>query len=37
MLDEKSRALLDYSKPNDIIIITPPDNKAKTLFRSCTA
>jgi cell division protein FtsB len=26
MLDEKSREMLDYSRPNDIIILTPPDS-----------
>jgi cell division protein FtsB len=27
MLDEKSREMLDYSKPNDIIILAPPEKK----------
>src|SRR5271154_5436930 len=26
LLDEKSRELLDYSKPNEIVILTPPAN-----------
>ncbi len=27
LLDEKSREMLDYSKPNEIIVLTPPDPK----------
>lgn len=27
LLDEKSREMLDYSKPNEIIVLTPPDAK----------
>lgn len=27
LLDEKSRELLNYSKPNEIVILTKPDNK----------
>lgn len=27
LLDEKSREMLDYSKPNEIIVLTPPDKK----------
>jgi cell division protein FtsB len=27
LLDEKSRELLNYSKPGDIVILTPPQNK----------
>ncbi|HEU0117711.1 MAG TPA: septum formation initiator family protein [Alphaproteobacteria bacterium] len=27
LLDEKSREMLDYSKPNEIIVLTPPDQK----------
>ena len=27
MLDEKSREMLDYSKPNDIVILTTPETK----------
>ena len=31
MLDEKSRELLNYSKPNEIVILTPKtDDKAPT-------
>lgn len=29
LLDEKSREMLDYSKPNEIIILTPPDKQNK--------
>jgi cell division protein FtsB len=28
LLDEKSRQMLDYSKPNEIVILTPPDKDA---------
>ena len=27
LLDEKSRELLNYSKPGEIVILTPPQNK----------
>jgi cell division protein FtsB len=27
LLDEESRKALDYSKPNDIVILTPPEKK----------
>ncbi len=27
MLDEQSRAMLNYSKPNEIIVLTPHDDK----------
>jgi cell division protein FtsB len=27
LLDEKSREMLDYSKPDEIIILTPPEKK----------
>ena len=27
LLDEKSREMLDYSKPNEIIVIVPPEKK----------
>jgi cell division protein FtsB len=27
LLDEKSREMLDYSKPNEIIVLTPPEQK----------
>lgn len=27
LLEEKSRELLNYSKPNEIVILTPPDEK----------
>jgi cell division protein FtsB len=27
LLDEKSREMLDYSKPNEIIVLTPQDQK----------
>jgi cell division protein FtsB len=27
LLEEKSRELLNYSKPNEIIILTPPEQK----------
>lgn len=28
LLDEKSREMLDYSKPNEIIVLTPQDQKS---------
>ena len=28
LLDEKSRELLNYSKPNEIVVLTPPENGA---------
>ncbi|MDX2028723.1 MAG: septum formation initiator family protein [Alphaproteobacteria bacterium] len=34
LLDEKSREMLDYSKPNEIVIITPPEKKENVLQRS---
>jgi cell division protein FtsB len=34
LLDEKSRELLDYSKPSEIIVLTPPQNKSDLLQRS---
>src|SRR5262245_365533 len=34
LLDEKSRELLDYSKPNEIVILTPPEKKDDVLQRS---
>ena len=27
LLDEQARATMDYSKPNEIIVLTPPDKK----------
>jgi|GEM_PF-260285 len=30
LLEEKSRELLNYSKPNEIVILTQPDNAAST-------
>lgn len=27
LLDEESRKALDYTKPNEIVILTPPDKK----------
>jgi cell division protein FtsB len=27
LLDEESRSLLDYSKPGDIVVLTPPESK----------
>jgi cell division protein FtsB len=30
LLDEKSRELLDYSKPGEIIVLTPPQPSAPT-------
>ena len=29
MLDEQSRAMLNYSKPGEVIVLTPPSNAAK--------
>jgi cell division protein FtsB len=29
LLDEESRKALDYTKPNEIVILTPPDPKKK--------
>ena len=29
LLEEKSRDLLNYSKPNDVIILVPPNGKAE--------
>lgn len=34
LLDEKSREMLDYSKPNEIVIITPPEKSENVLQRS---
>ena len=34
LLDEKSREMLNYSKPNDVIILTPPDKNENLLQRS---
>ncbi len=34
LLDEKSREMLDYSKPNEIIVLTPPDKKPDMLQRN---
>ncbi len=34
LLDEKSREMLDYSKPNEIIILTPPDKKPDVVQRN---
>jgi cell division protein FtsB len=31
LLDEQSRAQLNYAKPNDMIILTPPDNQDKAI------
>jgi cell division protein FtsB len=30
LLEEKSRELLNYSKPNEIVVLTPPENKEQT-------
>jgi cell division protein FtsB len=34
LLDEKSRELLNYSKPNEIMVMTPPDTENDMLQRS---
>ena len=34
LLDEKSREMLDYSKPNEIIVLTPQDQKTGIVQRS---
>ena len=34
LLDEKSREMLDYSKPNEIIILTPQDKTPDVVQRS---
>ncbi|MFY9286886.1 MAG: septum formation initiator family protein [Alphaproteobacteria bacterium] len=34
LLDEKSREMLDYSKPNEIIILTPQDKKPGVVQRN---
>ncbi len=34
LLEEKSRQLLDYSKPNEIVVLTPPESNQDISQRS---